>query len=128
MRKGFSLDSHANGTFSDHPVDDAVVVAQFAQDLARMLTDARRRPADNSFVSLESRGGLRLADPPDHRLIEFRNDTARNHLLIVNDFASSQDWRTRYIGGVQPLQPLGCGVLTNVLRHLVDARCGGSKR
>src|SRR5207245_11451366 len=99
-QEGFGLDGHAYSTFGDHLVDGAVVITQFAQHIARVLTDPGRRSADCSLTDFEAGRGLALPPSPDLRLLKFRHDTARPHLFIVDDFAPPQDRRTRHVGAV----------------------------
>src|SRR4029078_9950917 len=119
-----SLDRDADRTFSDHLVDGAVVIAQFAQYLARMLPDTGRRPADRSPIDLEAGARLGLPHPSNHRLVELRDDIACYDLLVMDDLATTQDWCARHVGGIEPLQPFGRRVLRDVFRHLVDAGGG----
>ena len=101
-----------------------IVVTQFPQYLARVLADPGSRPADRGLIDLKAGRRLRLPHPPDLRLIELRDDAARDHLFIVNDFASPQDRCARHVGSVEALQPFGSGVLADIFRHLVDAGRG----
>src|SRR5205085_5012886 len=89
-----------------------------------VLADAGSRPADRGLIDLKAGCRLRLPHPSDLRLIELRDDAARDYLFIVDDFASPQDRRARDVSGVKALQPFGSGVLADILRHLVDARRG----
>src|SRR6185295_13362457 len=114
------LDRHAHAALGDHLVDGAVVVTQLAQHVARVLADAGSRPADRGLVDLKAGRRLRLPHPPDLRLIELRDDAARDYLFVVDDFAPAKDRRARDVSGVQALQPFGSGVLADILRHLVD--------
>src|SRR5437899_3693040 len=123
-REDFGLDRHAHAALGDHFVDGAIVVTQFPQDVARVLADPGSRPADRGLIYLKAGRRFRLPHQPDFRLIELRDDTARDHLFIVDDFAPAQDRRAGYVGSVEARQPFGCGVLADVFRHLVDAGRG----
>src|SRR5437016_5161483 len=108
----------------DHPVDGAIAVAELAKNLVGMLADPWRGTTDRRFVDVEPCRRLRLPHPSDHRLIELGDDIARHHLLVMYDLAAAQDRRAGNVGGVEPFQPLGGGMQSDVLGHLVDPRGG----
>src|ERR1700724_327473 len=114
------LGRYPHRLLADHPVDGALVVTEFTRD----LTNSRRRPSDHRPVGFEARRRLGLPNPSDHRLIELRDDVARDYLLVMNDLAAAQNRRARNVGGIEPLEPFGGGGLADILRHPVDA--GGS--
>src|SRR5437763_168891 len=100
------------------------VVAQAGEYFRQQLRHVAVGLADRGLIDRKSGRRLRLPHPPDLRLIELRDDTARDHLFIVDDFASPQDRRAGHVSRVQALQPYGRGVLADILRHLVDAGRG----
>jgi hypothetical protein len=59
----------AHHALGNHPVDGAVVIAQFAQGIARMFADPGSRSANCGLVDFETGCGLGLPNPPDLRLI-----------------------------------------------------------
>src|SRR5258707_4357789 len=111
----------------DHPVDGAIAVAELAKNLVGMLADAWRGASDRRFIDLKPCRRLRLPYPSDHRLIELRDDVARHDLRVMDDLAAAQDRRAGNVGCVEPFQPFGGGMPSDVLRHLVDPR-GGVER
>src|SRR6266446_2424126 len=129
-RTSDSIRRHPHRFVRDHPVDSAIAVAELAKNLVGMFADARGGSTDDGFADLEAGRRLRLAHPSDHRLIELGDDIARHHLLVMDDLAAAQDRRTWDVGGVEPFQPLGGSMLSDVLGHLVDPRGGidGARR
>ena len=76
---------------ADHLLDGTIVIAEFAQHLAGVLADTRRRTADRGLIDLEAGRRLRLPHPPDHRLVELDDQVARDDLLVMDDLAAAQD-------------------------------------
>src|SRR5215217_8476230 len=83
--------SSPNSLVRNHPFDSGVAITNFAQRGAGVLTYSRRWTDDGSRVELEARGGLGLPNPANRRLLEFHDDTPRDHLFVLNDFATAQD-------------------------------------
>ena len=104
---------HPHRFIRDHPFYCAIAVAKLTKNLVGMPADAWRGATDRRFVDLKPRRRLRLPHPSDHRLIELRDDVARHHLLVMDDLAAAQDRRTGHVGGVESLQPLGGGMLSD---------------
>src|ERR1700732_2591670 len=110
----------AHGAIADQLLDRCLAVAEFAQHLAGMLADARRRSADRGLVDRKSCRGLGLPHPSNPRLLELRNDPACDHLLVVDDLAAPQDRRAGHVGRIETLEPFGRSMPRDIFLHLVD--------
>src|SRR5579859_8019328 len=108
----------------DHLVDRILVITELDEHVAGMLADPRSRACDNSFIQRKARRWLRLPHLANGGLIDLGDQAARHHLLVMNDLRAAQDRRTGHVCSIEPLQPFGCGMLGDILLHLVDARGG----
>src|SRR5882757_6337172 len=122
-----SIRCRAYSFVRNHRVDGGVTVTEVTQYDAGVLTHPRRRAANDGLADLEDGCRLRLPHPAHRRLVELLDQTARQDLFVLDDFAAAQDRRARHVRGIQPLQPLGGGALSDVFLHLVDARSGVDK-